>query len=58
MVDLPDQLMDAADKVDELPRAELQILLRKAALMIRDLRTLVNIRDEVWLEDVPPEGRG
>lgn len=57
MPDLSDQLLNAADRVDELSRSELQVLLRKAALTIRDLRTIIKVRDEVWLEDEPPEGR-
>lgn len=54
--DIVTQLLDAADGIDPLTRSELQVLLRRAALDIDTLRKLVGIRDEVWLEDVPPEG--
>lgn len=54
--DFVDRLMDAADRVDELSRSEIQVLLRLAAEDIRTLRTLVGIRDEVWIENEPPEG--
>lgn len=32
-------------------------LLREAAQMIRDLRILVGIREEIELEDMEPKGR-
>lgn len=56
--DIIDQLLAAADRVDEMGRSELQVLLRKAAIDIGTLRKLVGIRDEVWLETTKPEGNG
>lgn len=54
--DIVDRLLDAADRVDDLGHTETQVLLRHAAVTIRNLRDLVGIRDEVELEDTPPEG--
>jgi len=56
--DIIDQLFEAADRIDDMSRSELQVLLRKAALDIETLRKLVGIRDEVWLETTKPEGNG
>lgn len=56
--DIIDELLEGADRIDELSRSELQVLLRKAALDIETLRKLVGIRDEVWLETTKPEGTG
>lgn len=56
--DIIDQLLEGADRIDEVSRSELQVLLRKAALDIETLRKLVGIRDEVWLETTKPEGSG
>lgn len=58
MTDIIDQLMDAAERVEELDRSDLQVLLRRAAIDIGTLRELVGLRDEVLLEDVEPEGHG
>jgi len=56
--DIVPQLLDAADEIDSMRRADLQVLLRRAADDIETLRKLVGIRDEVWLEDEPPAGNG
>lgn len=56
MTDIIVKLMDAADRVDELKRSDIQVLLRLAAEDIKTLRLLVGIRDEVWLETTKPEG--
>lgn len=56
--DIIDQLLEGADRIEEVSRSELQVLLRKAALDIETLRKLVGIRDEVWLETTKPEGSG
>jgi hypothetical protein len=56
---LPDilfRLRFYADNVDDVPVRDLEEVLREAAKDIETLRTLVGIRDEVWLEDMPPEG--
>lgn len=45
-----------ADHVDDVPVANLEAILREAADDIKLLRDLVGIRDEIWLEDIPPEG--
>lgn len=54
--DMIERLMHAADHLEDLSRSDLQVLLRQAAIDIETLRTLVTIRDELWLEDAPPEG--
>lgn len=56
--DIIEQLLEAADGIDDMSRSDLQILLRKAAIDIETLRKLVGIRDEVWLETTKPEGNG
>lgn len=56
--DIIDQLLEAADRIDDQNRSELQVLLRKAAIDIETLRKLIGIRDEVWLETTKPEGNG
>ena len=58
MPDIVDRLLDAAEKLDDMTRSEIQVILRQAAIDIRTLRDLVGIRDEIWLEDIKPEGNG
>lgn len=45
-----------ADHVDDVPVADLEAILREAAEDIETLRKLVGIKEEVWLEDIEPEG--
>lgn len=45
-----------ADNVDDVPIGDLEEVLREAARDIETLRTLVGIKDEIWLEDIEPEG--
>lgn len=47
-----------ADHVGDVPDADLEAVLREAAEIIETLRTLIGIKDEIWLEDVEPEGNG
>jgi hypothetical protein len=55
-IDILHRLKFAAHAVDDLPARDIEELLMEAAEYIKTLRLLVGIRDEVWLEDVPPEG--
>jgi len=50
------RLHSCADAVDDVPVKDLEALLREAAETIATLRLLVGIREEVELEDMPPEG--
>ncbi len=47
-----------ADHVDDVPDTELEAILRESAETIETLRTLVGIKEEIWLEDEPPQGHG
>lgn len=55
--DLADLLDQAAEAPTELTPEQAAFLLREAAQMIRDLRILVGIREEIELEDIEPKGR-
>jgi hypothetical protein len=46
-VDVVEQLLDAADGIAAMSRADLATLLRRAALDINVLRELVNIRKQL-----------
>lgn len=47
-----------ADHVDDVPAKDLEEILREAAAAIVLLRDLVGIKEEIWLEDEPPQGHG
>lgn len=47
-----------ADHVDDVPVADLEAILREAAETIEAMRTLLGIKEEIWLEDEPPQGHG
>lgn len=47
-----------ADHVDDVPVKDLEEILREAAASIVLLRDLVGIKEEIWLEDEPPQGHG
>lgn len=47
-----------ADHVDDVPAADLEAILRESARTIEAMRTLLGIKEEIWLEDVEPEGNG
>lgn len=47
-----------ADHIDDVPVADLEAVLREAAKNIELLRDLVGIKNEIWLEDEPPQGNG
>lgn len=47
-----------ADHVADVPATDLEAVLREAAETIETLRTLIGFKEEIWLEDVPPEGNG
>lgn len=55
--DLPDLLDQVAGAPAEMTPDATAYLLREAAQMIRDLRILVGIREEIELEDMEPKGR-
>jgi len=56
--DILHRLRFYADNVDDVPAADLEAILREAATTVETLRTLVGIKEEIWLEDVEPEGNG
>jgi len=59
MADHPDivlRLRDLAHQVDDVPVRDIVTALREAAETIETLRVLVGIREEIELEDMPPEG--
>lgn len=56
--DILHRLRFYADHIDDVPAAELEAVLREAAETIETLRTLVGIKEEIWLEDEPPQGHG
>jgi hypothetical protein len=45
-----------AENVDDVPANDLEAVLREAAEDIEILWKLVDIKEEVWLEGVEPEG--
>lgn len=55
--DLVDILEEAAASPGEVTPEGMAFLLREAAEMIRTLRVLVGIREEIELEDIEPKGR-
>lgn len=56
--DILNRLRFYADHIDDAPASGLEAILREAAETIETLRTLVGIKEEIWLEDVEPEGNG
>lgn len=55
--DLVELLEAAAASPNEVTPEGMSFLLREAAEMIRTLRVLVGIREEIELEDMEPKGR-
>ena len=47
-----------ADHVDDVPVKDIEEILREAAAAIVLLRDLVGIKEEILLEDEPPQGHG
>lgn len=47
-----------ADHVDDVPVKDLEAVLHEAGDAIVLLRDLVGIKEEIWLEDEPPQGHG
>ncbi|UJW87923.1 hypothetical protein [Devosia sp. SL43] len=45
-----------ADHVDDVPVRDLEAIMREAAEDIKILRDLVGIKNDILLEDMPPEG--
>ena len=45
---LPEQLITAAEHIESLSHSELQLLLRQAAIVIRDLHQIVRVPDAIW----------
>lgn len=45
-----------ADEAEVTPADELANILREAAEVIVTLRQLIGIKEEIWLEDIEPEG--
>lgn len=45
-----------ADHVDDVPVADLEAIMREAAEDIKILRDLAGIKNDILLEDMPPEG--
>lgn len=56
--DILHRLRFYADHIDNVPAEELEAVLREAAETIETLRTLVGIKEEIWLEDEPLQGHG
>lgn len=54
--DILHRLRFYADHVDDVPARDLEEVLRDAAKDIKILRDLMGIRDDILLEDMPPEG--
>lgn len=54
--DIIEKLKAAHDNVETMSQAELRAVLAEAIEITRTLRILIGIRDEIALENEPPEG--
>lgn len=52
------QLEDAADRIGDIPRHELQVLLRRAALRLRNIDRPSPPDDDHWIPVIDPKWGG